>query len=71
VKYRVRYVFDTDTRLICVDTRIKKILVKSLFLNKKIISDTRSILPDTRIEKVTIKSLFLNKKIISDTIRVS
>jgi hypothetical protein len=62
VKYRVRYVIDTDIRLIRSDTRIGKVLVKSLFLNKKTISDTRPILPDTRIGKVSVKYLFLNKK---------
>jgi hypothetical protein len=35
VKYRVRYVLDTDTRSISPDTRIGKISVKSLFLNGK------------------------------------
>jgi hypothetical protein len=62
VKYRVRYVLDTDTRPIRPDTRIGRVSVKSLFLNKKIISDTRRILPDTRIGKVSVKFLFLNKK---------
>ena len=71
VKYRVRYVPDTDTLSIRPDTRIRRVSVKSLFLNKKIISDTRLILPDTRIGKVSVKYLFLNKKIIFDTIRVS
>ena len=70
VKYRVRYAPDTDTLPIRPDTRIGRVSVKSLFLNKKIISDTRPILPDTRIGKISVKSLFLNKKIISDTIRV-
>ena len=71
VKYRVRYVLDTDTHPIRPDTRIGKVSVKSLFLNKIIISDMRPILSDTRIGKVLVKSLFLNKKIISYTIRVS
>jgi hypothetical protein len=35
VKYRVRYVHDTDTRLISHDTRIGKVSLKSLFLIKK------------------------------------
>jgi hypothetical protein len=71
VKYCVRYLLDTDICLIRFDTRIEKISVKFLFLNKKIIYDTRLIRPDTRIGKVSVKYLFLNKKIISDTIRVS
>ena len=62
VKYRVRYAPDTDTLPIRPDTRIGRVSVKSLFLNKKIISDTRPILPDTRIGKVSVKYLFLNKK---------
>ena len=71
VKYRVRYVLDTDTHPIRLETRIGKVSVKSLILNKTIISDTCPILPDTRIGKVSVKSLFLNKKIISDKICVS
>jgi hypothetical protein len=71
VKYRVRYILDTDTCPIRSDTRIEKVSVQSLFINKKIISDMRLIRSDTRIGKVSVKSLFLNKKIISDTICVS
>jgi hypothetical protein len=70
VKYRMQYASDTDTLPIRSDTRIGKILVKYLFLNKKIIFDTRPIRPGTRIGKVSIYFLFLNKKIISDTICV-
>jgi hypothetical protein len=70
VKYRVRYALDTDTLPIRPNTRIGKVPVKYLFLNKKIISDTRLIRSDTRIGKISVKSLFLKKK-ISDTIRVS
>jgi hypothetical protein len=58
VKYRIQYVFDIDTRPIRLDTRIGKISVKFLFLNKKIIFDARPILPDIRIGKVSVKSLF-------------
>jgi hypothetical protein len=64
--YRIRYVFDIDTFLICLDTRIGKVSVKYLYLNKKIISDTLSIHSDTHIEKVSVKYLFLNKIIIPD-----
>ena len=64
---RVRHAPDTDTLLICPDTRIEKISVKSLFLNKIIISDTLPIRFDIRIGKVSVKSLFLNKKVIPDT----
>jgi hypothetical protein len=71
MKYRVRYAPDTDTLPIHPDTRIGKVSVKYLILNKKIISDTRPILSDTCIGKVSVKYLFLNKKIISDTIHVS
>jgi hypothetical protein len=67
VTYRVWYVFDTDTFSIRLDTRIGKVSVKSLFLNKKIISDTISIRLDTHIGKISIKSLCLNKKVIPDT----
>ena len=46
VKYRIQYVFDTDICLICSDIHIGKVSVKSLFLNKKIISDTiQSVFP--------------------------
>ena len=64
--YRVRYVLDTDTLPIRPDTRIGKVSVKSLFLNKKIIPDTLLIRLDTHIGKVSVKSLFLNKKVIPD-----
>ena len=66
VTYRVRYVLDTDTLPIRPDTRIGKVSVKSLFLNKKIIPDTLLIRLDTHIGKVSVKSLFLNKKVIPD-----
>jgi hypothetical protein len=33
--YRVRYVLDIDTRSIRLDTRIGKVSIKFLFLNKK------------------------------------
>jgi hypothetical protein len=62
VIYRVRYVLDTDTLPIRLDIRIGKVLVKSLFLNKRIISDTLPIRLDTCIGKVLVKSLFLIKK---------
>jgi hypothetical protein len=63
VKYHVWYTFDTDILLIRLDTRIEIVSVKSLFLNKIIISDTRLIRLDTHIRKVSVKSLILNKKL--------
>jgi hypothetical protein len=44
VTNRVRYVLDTDTFSIRPDIHIKKISVKFLFLNKKIISDIDRVL---------------------------
>jgi hypothetical protein len=66
VMYCVRYVFDIDILLIYSDTRIGKVSIKSLFLNKKIISDTLSIRPDIRFGKILVKFLLLNKIIIPD-----
>jgi hypothetical protein len=51
----IRYVLNIDTLPIRFDTRIEKVSVKSVFLNKKIIFDTCLIRPGTRIEKVSVK----------------